>query len=135
MAKTYGLGLEAALDVVGGKWKCLILWTLRGQPRRFGALKREVAGISEKMLIENLKEMELDGLILRHDFREVPPRVEYSLTEFGESLSGALIPLCDWGNIHRERIEARKQECKKHQDNLLTFPAPSQNKPGSSRVE
>ena len=109
--RQYSCGLEAALDVVGGKWKVLILWPLHTAPKRFGELRREVPGISEKMLIQNLKEMEQDGIVTRQDFKEVPPRVEYALTEFGTSLCAALSPLCEWGHLHMERIEACKQAC------------------------
>jgi DNA-binding HxlR family transcriptional regulator len=103
--KVYCCGLEAALEVIGGKWKVLILWQLSGEARRFGELRRMVAGISEKMLIQHLKEMEADGVVTRKDFKEVPPRVEYSLTRFGESLCKALAPLCEWGTSHMKRIE------------------------------
>jgi DNA-binding HxlR family transcriptional regulator len=106
--KIYTCGLEAALEVVGGKWKVLILWALRTEPRRFGELRRLVSGISEKMLIQHLKEMEADGIVTRKDFKEVPPRVEYSLTKFGVSLCAALAPLCEWGTLHMKRIEACK---------------------------
>ena len=106
--KTYGCGLEAALDVIGGKWKVLILWALRAEAHRFGELRRLVEGISEKMLIQHLKEMEADGIVKRRDFKEVPPRVEYALTPFGHSLYAALAPLCEWGTLHMKRIEARK---------------------------
>ena len=107
--KTYECGLEAALEVVGGKWKVLILWPLRSDARRFGELRRMVPGISEKMLIQHLKEMEADGIVTRKDFKEVPPRVEYALTTFGESLCTALTPLCEWGTLHMKRIEACKE--------------------------
>ena len=109
MRKEYNCGLEAALDVVGGKWKVLILWALRSEPVRFGELRRSVHGISEKMLIQHLKEMEADGIVTRKDFKEVPPRVEYALTAFGESLCVALTPLCEWGTLHMKRIEACKE--------------------------
>lgn len=113
-SEEYTCGLEAALDVIGGKWKVLILWPLRQAPRRFGELRREVHGISEKMLIQHLKEMELDGIVTRKDYKQVPPRVEYSLTEFGGSLCDALSPLCEWGTLHMKRIEARKHECEEN---------------------
>jgi len=109
--KTYGCGLEAALAVIGGKWKVLILWALRSEARRFGELRRSVQGISEKMLIQHLKEMEADGVVKRRDFKEVPPRVEYALTSFGYSLYAALEPLCEWGTRHMNRIGARKEAC------------------------
>jgi DNA-binding HxlR family transcriptional regulator len=69
-----------------------------------------VTGISEKMLIQQLREMEADGIVARRDFHEIPPRVEYSLTSFGVSLAEALRPLCDWGREHMERIERAKAE-------------------------
>lgn len=96
-------GLEAALKVVGGKWKVLILWHLE-QPRRFGELRRLVHGISEKVLISQLRELETDGIIKRKDYQEVPPKVDYSLTPFGKTLKAALSPLCDWGKKHMKRI-------------------------------
>jgi len=107
--KTYSCGLDASLDVIGGKWKGLILWALRSEAHRFGELRRVVEGISEKMLIQHLKEMEADGIVKRRDFKEVPPRVEYALTPFGQSLYAALAPLCEWGALHMKRIEARKE--------------------------
>jgi DNA-binding HxlR family transcriptional regulator len=90
---------------MGGKWKGLILWALVSEARRFGELRRVVQGISEKMLIQHLKEMEADGIVSRRDFREIPPRVEYALTPFGRSLWDALTPLCEWGTLHMKRIE------------------------------
>jgi DNA-binding HxlR family transcriptional regulator len=105
----YSCGLEAALAVIGGKWKVLILWALRSQAQRFGELRRLVQGISEKMLIQHLKEMQADGIVTRKDFKEVPPHVEYALTPFGKSLHAALDPLCEWGTLHMKRIEARRE--------------------------
>ncbi len=102
--KPYSCGLEAALEVVGGKWKVLVLWNLAQGPRRFGELRRLVPGISEKMLIQTLREMQNNGIVTRKDYREVPPRVEYSLTPFGESLVEVLRPLCEWGTKHMTRI-------------------------------
>ena len=115
MRKEYECGLDAALDVIGGKWKVLILWHLREDALRFGELKRNVIGISEKMLIHNLKELEIDEIVTRHDFKEVPPRVEYAMTDFGRSLLEALTPLCTWGSDHMARIEARKEETEAQQ--------------------
>src|SRR5260370_13470046 len=108
--KEYSGGLGAAREVVGGKWKVLILWALRQAPRRFGELRRQIPGISEKMLIQHLKEMEADGIVTRKDYKEVPPRVEYALTSFGGTLCDALAPLCEWGQLHMARIEACQQE-------------------------
>jgi DNA-binding HxlR family transcriptional regulator len=108
--RAYGCGLEAALAVVGGKWKPIVLWHLAPGARRFGELRRLVTGISEKMLIQQLREMEADGIVRRKDFREVPPRVEYALTPMGISLSEALKPLCEWGSTHMSRIGAKKAQ-------------------------
>ena len=108
--RVHGCGLEAALAVVGGKWKPIVLWQLAPGPRRFGELRRLVVGISEKMLIQQLREMVADGIVAREDFREIPPRVVYSLTPLGVSLSDALRPLCEWGNEHMGRIEGSKAE-------------------------
>lgn len=104
----YNCGLDAAVDVVGGKWKPLLLWKLSVGPCRFGELKREFSAISEKMLIQQLRAMENDGLVHRELYYQVPPKVEYSLTEFGESLNDALKPLGDWGENHMERIVAAR---------------------------
>lgn len=99
--------MDAALDMVGGKWKALILWALHVNPHRFGELKREIPGVTEKMLIQQLREMETDGLIHREVYRQVPPKVEYSLTELGQSLNSALDPLGSWGEKHMAFIESR----------------------------
>ena len=70
--KVYSCGLDAALAIIGGKWKFIILWNLASGSSRFGELRRRVGGISEKMLIQALKEMELDGIVTRKDFRKSP---------------------------------------------------------------
>ncbi|WSG05555.1 helix-turn-helix transcriptional regulator [Micromonospora sp. NBC_01740] len=94
------------MDVVGGKWKALILWELDGGPRRFAEVRRGITGISEKMLIQQLREMEAYGLVHREVYRQVPPKVEYSLTDFGRSLNEALMPLGDWGERNMATIGA-----------------------------
>jgi DNA-binding HxlR family transcriptional regulator len=105
----YECGLDAAVDVIGGKWKVSILWALAEQPRRPGELRRGVKGISEKMLIQQLRQMEADGLVTRTAYPEIPPRVEYSLTPLGESLNEALLPLGDWGEEHMDAIAGRRR--------------------------
>lgn len=102
--ETSRCGLDAVLDVIGGKWKTLILWELREEPRRFGELRRLVEGISEKVLIQQLRELEADGIVHRRQYNQIPPKVEYSLTSFGESLNAALLPLCEWGEENMDRI-------------------------------
>lgn len=93
----YDCGLGPAFDVIGGKWKTAILWELHGGRLRYGELKRRVPGISEKMLVQQLRELERDALITRHVFHEVPPRVEYALTKWGTGLNAALGDLAAWG--------------------------------------
>ncbi|QBI56409.1 winged helix-turn-helix transcriptional regulator [Streptomonospora litoralis] len=102
---SFSCGLDAALAVVGGKWKALILWELGQGARRFGQLRRALEGVSEKMLIQQLREMEADTLVQRDVHEQVPPKVVYSLTPFGVSLNEALGPLGDWGEEHQRRIE------------------------------
>ncbi|WP_404951998.1 helix-turn-helix transcriptional regulator [Streptomyces sp. ARC12] len=93
-------GIDAAMDVIGGKWKVLILWALNERTCRFGELRRAVTGVTEKVLSSHLKELEDDGIVHREVYAEVPPRVEYSLTPLGLSLNAALEPLGLWGREH-----------------------------------
>lgn len=95
-------GLEAALEILGGKWKPLILFHLASGTKRTGQLRRLVTNVSEK--IQHLKEMVDDGVIRRIDFRTVPPHVEYELTDFGHSLAKVLAPLCEWGTRHSSEV-------------------------------
>lgn len=97
-------GLDVALAVMGGKWKPLILYHLQGGPRRFGELKRRVVGVSEKVLIQQLRELVAAGVLTRHDHQRVPPMVDYTVTPFGLTLAEALMPLCMWGNEHRADV-------------------------------
>jgi DNA-binding HxlR family transcriptional regulator len=95
------------MDVVGGKWKALILWSLGQRPMRFGELRREVGAISEKMLIQQLRELRHHGVVHRESFHEVPPRVEYSLTDLGRGLVVALDALGQWGEDNLAAIAER----------------------------
>lgn len=105
----YVCGIDAAMDVVSGKWKSLILWELHHYgTRRFAELRRGLPGVSEKMLSQHLREMEEDGLVHREVYAEVPPKVEYSLTEHGVSLNAALAALGEWGSERIRRIGADK---------------------------
>ena len=98
-------GLDATLRVVSGKWKPLILYFLAHDgPTRYGQLRRAVRDVSDKVLIQQLKELEADGLVKRTDYKEVPPRVNYSLTALGHSLAQALVPLCAWGTEHMAEV-------------------------------
>ncbi|MFI0484296.1 winged helix-turn-helix transcriptional regulator [Actinomadura sp. 9N215] len=92
----YICALDAAMDVVGGKWKALILWALGERLHRFGELRRSLPGVSEKVLTQQLRELEADGIVRRTVFDETPPRVEYELTDEGAALHAALGPLGEW---------------------------------------
>ncbi|CAD5272874.1 DNA-binding HxlR family transcriptional regulator [Alteromonas sp. 38] len=100
-------GLDAALRLIGGKWKPLILYFLQKSACRYGELKRSVNGISDKVLIQQLKELEANGVITRTDYKEIPPRVDYSLTPLGKSLVETLRPLCKWGEDNEETIKSK----------------------------
>ncbi|MDA3649722.1 helix-turn-helix transcriptional regulator [Saccharopolyspora indica] len=95
--------LNAAVDILSGKWKILLLWELLDQPRRFGELRRLVPGIREKVLAEQLRELEADGVVARKTFDGAQLRVEYSLTEAGTALTRALEPLTQWSLEHVAR--------------------------------
>ncbi|MDU4129570.1 helix-turn-helix domain-containing protein [Pantoea sp.] len=99
-----GCGLNATLRVISGKWKPLILFFLRDGSKRYGELKRLIPEVSDKVLIQQLKDLEADQVLLRTDYKEVPPRVDYSLTPLGSSLSEAIIPLCNWGTKNAEQM-------------------------------
>ncbi|KZE63203.1 MarR family transcriptional regulator [Paenibacillus polymyxa] len=101
--KTFFCELEVTLEVIGGKWKGLVLYYLIKGPKRTGELKRLVHNISQKMLIQTLRELETDGLIRRKMYNQVPPKVEYSTTELGQSLEPILRSLCDWGGNYVEQ--------------------------------
>ena len=93
----FSYGLAATLRIISGKWKPLILYFLLDGPKRYGELKRNVQGVSAKVLIQQLKELEADHVLERTDYKEVPPRVDYTLTPLGRSLADAIVPLCTWG--------------------------------------
>ena len=104
-AIAFTCGLDVARAVIGGKWKPLILFHLAHGARRYGELRRAIEGVSDKMLIQHLKELHADGIIDRLDYNEIPPKVEYSLTTFGTTLAKALAPLCVWGTEHVREVE------------------------------
>ena len=97
-------GLDATLRLISGKWKPLILYFLLQGPNRYGELKRAVRGVSDKVLIQQLKELEADNVVKRTDYKEIPPRVDYALTALGRSLADALVPLCTWGSENMAEV-------------------------------
>ncbi len=98
------LFVQATLKVLGGKWKILILWHLKDKARRFSELKRLIPEITEKMLIQQLRELEKDEIVNRKVYSDVPPKVEYSFTDYGRSVEPALKVLCQRGEEHLKRI-------------------------------
>jgi DNA-binding HxlR family transcriptional regulator len=100
----YNCPLEATLDVIGGKWKLYPLWHLREETKRYGELKRSTRGITEKMLIQQLRELESDRLVKRKVYPEIPPKVEYSLTPYGKTFVPILQLLNSWGLDHIKKI-------------------------------
>lgn len=98
--KTYNIGVEATMDVIGGKWKPIILCNLRHGSLRPSDLQRKIPGISQKMLTQQLRELEEANIVDRKSYNQVPPKVEYSLSRYGETLSSVLDNLCDWGTMH-----------------------------------
>lgn len=94
---TYSCPIELTLDLIGGKWKPLILLTLQQHgPLRHGELGRRISGISQKVLTEQLRQLERDGLAVRAAYAEVPPRVEYELTEWGREVESLIDKFCTW---------------------------------------
>lgn len=96
--------VATTVTLIGSKWKLLIIRNLLARPWRFNALKKDLDGISQKVLTDNLRSMEEDGLILRTVYPKVPPRVEYSLSSLGESLKPILDSMADWGNAYKDTI-------------------------------
>ncbi|NOX27223.1 MAG: helix-turn-helix transcriptional regulator [Gammaproteobacteria bacterium] len=94
--------VNTAVNVIGGKWKVIILYHLRGQTLRFGELKRSIPKITQKMLTQQLRELEKDKLVERHVYAEVPPKVEYTSTDLAEKLNPALDLLCVWGGEYEK---------------------------------
>lgn len=101
----YGCAVEAALDVIGDKWKGVLLFHLLGGTKRFNELRRLIPSVTQRMITLQLRELEKDGIITRTVYPEIPPKVEYSLTELGQNLEPILFLLREWGakimTIHR----------------------------------
>ncbi|MEM6794243.1 MAG: helix-turn-helix domain-containing protein [Acidobacteriota bacterium] len=107
MARNYcwktGCDVEATLSVIGGRWKPVLICHLLAGRKRFGELRRLTPNATERMITLQLRELEADGVLSRHVYAEVPPRVEYELTDFGRSLEQILAPMQDWGRGFKAR--------------------------------
>ncbi|KZE63892.1 MarR family transcriptional regulator [Fictibacillus phosphorivorans] len=110
MRKNYIHPVEITLDVVCGKWKGVILWHLQQENiLRFGELKKLLPGVSQKTLTLQLRELEEDGLVKRKVYPQVPPKVEYSLTHYGQELEATLNQMCEWGKRHKDKVGQNNQ--------------------------
>ena len=100
--REYHCAMDVTMNFIGGKWKTVVLWYLRKEKRRFSELKRLIPGITEKMLSLQLKQLEQDGIVERIVYPEVPPRVEYNMTDFGRTLIPLLEAVAKWGRALAE---------------------------------
>jgi DNA-binding HxlR family transcriptional regulator len=106
--RQYGCPVEATLDVIGGKWKAVILFHLVLGPKRFSDLRRLLPAITQRMLTLQLRELEDDGIVHREIYKQIPPKVEYSLTDFGKTLEPILLAMLNWGEQYIDQIIERK---------------------------
>ncbi|MDR3589107.1 MAG: helix-turn-helix domain-containing protein [Negativicutes bacterium] len=106
----YQCSMELTLDLIGGKWKSLILWYLGENTLRFSELRKALPQVTPKMLTQQLRELEESGLVNRHIYTQIPPKVEYSLTGAGKSLLPILATLCEWGLNYVSEAEATGKE-------------------------
>ena len=104
-----GCAVEAALRFIDGKWKGVILWHLPAETLRFNQLRRLLPSVTQRMLTNQLRELEQDGLVARRVYAEIPPKVEYSLTERGRTLEPVLLALKGWGDAYGE-VEEKTAE-------------------------
>jgi len=106
----YNCPMELTLDLIGGKWKSLILWHLGEKTMRFSDLRRSLPQITQKMLTQQLRHLEENGLVDRLIYTQIPPKVEYSLTIAGKSLLPILSTLCHWGLHHANEVESTRKK-------------------------
>lgn len=105
----YNCSMELMLDILGGKWKSIIIWHLGEKTMRFNELKRTIPNISQKMLTQQLRFLEESKLINRHAYTQIPPKVEYSLTDYGKSLLPILTNLCEWAINYSNLVICEKE--------------------------
>ncbi len=102
--KKYYCSVELTLQIIGGKWKPIIIFRLGEEGiLRFSEVKRSIPNITQKMLTQQLRELEADGIVHREVYAQVPPKVEYSLTELGKTVMPVMISLCDWGAAYEKQ--------------------------------
>ena len=119
--------VKLTADIIGGKWKPLILFYLERHTHRFGELRRLIPGMTKKMLTQHLRELERDQIVHREVYAEVPPRVEYSLTRHGLSLKPILKLMSAWGSRHRARYGLATTRIRKNKAVMIVPPPPEPN--------
>jgi DNA-binding HxlR family transcriptional regulator len=107
--KEYNVPVEAALDVIGGKWKVIILCHLRETKKRTSELRKLMPEISQRMLTQQIRELEEDGIVIRKVYSQIPPKVEYSLSDYGKTLRNILDSIDHWGEKHIEKCDRNQK--------------------------
>lgn len=107
---SFGCSVEAAIEAIGGKWKGIILYHLSSDTKRFNELRRLMPNVTQRMLTKQLRELEQDTIVKRHVYPQVPPKVEYSLTEFGQTLLPILGSLEKWGEQYLEQLKQIREQ-------------------------
>ena len=108
--KSVNCPVETAIDVIGGRWKVLVLQQLFGGVKRFSELHHSLPGVSHRTLTHQLRELEADGIVRRKVYRQVPPKVEYSLTALGETLKPVINAMHDWANMYAKRMAKKTRQ-------------------------
>ncbi|MBV6684336.1 helix-turn-helix transcriptional regulator [Bacillus sp. JRC01] len=111
LQKDYHCAIDMVIELIGGKWKVLILWNLNEGDKRFNELRRSIPDITQKMLTQQLRELEAHGLVSRTVFQEVFPRVEYATTALGKKLQKTLFEMCRWGDDYAEEKGINMNRC------------------------
>lgn len=111
LSSEYQCAINMVIEIIGGKWKVLILWNLNEGGKRFNELKRTLPGITQKMLTQQLRELEQHGLVSRIVYEEMPPRVEYTTTALGKKLQPTLFEMCKWGDRYAEEKGINMNRC------------------------
>lgn len=119
----YNIGVEATIDVLGGKWKPVVLCHLKDNgTMRTSELKRAIPNITQKMLTQQLRELEEDSIIERIVYQQVPPKVEYKLSDYGQSLSEILSSLCQWGEFHIAKMHDEGRPVSLEKQDFINIP-------------
>lgn len=120
------------LDLVASKWSALVIGALEGGAMRFGALRRRIEGVTQKMLTQTLRELERDGLVTRRVYPTVPPAVEYELSDLGRGVAGPLAAIRDWSEQHLDQIQAARDDFDRRQAELAMALPPGGTAPRRS---